>query len=225
MRIKPLHCERAFTALELFMGLAITTLVFGAMAAFCLAMTSAWKSAEKSQKITLKGQQIIARVQSEIRNARLLGACRAGSSDESAAGAAIMIWKSDKNNDGYIQGDEVELIVHDTSTHKLKLFYTGQADAVGTWSYSTNFTAASVINDFQTGRSSKDLAGGVYGAVFQTTGTSGTSLRPSLQFALKLMVDDSQSGGGTFSSIGGEPKLLVQYGSATVRAPIAAPGN
>jgi hypothetical protein len=39
------------------------------------------------------------------------------------------------------------------------------------------------------------------------------------------MVDDSQSGGGTFSSIGGEPKLLVQYGSATVRAPIAAPGN
>jgi hypothetical protein len=116
------------------------------------------------------------------------------------------------------------MILHDTSSHKLKLYYTGQADAVGTWSYSTNFCAASVIDQFKIGRSSRDLASGVYGAVFQTSGTSGTSLRPSLQLALKLMVDDSQ-GGGTFSSIGGDAKLMVQYGSATVRAPIAAPGN
>jgi hypothetical protein len=69
------------------------------------------------------------------------------------------------------------------------------------------------------------MAGGVYGAVFQACGTSGTSLNPSLSFGLKLMVDDSQAAIANSRAVGGEPKLMVEYGTATVRAPIATPTN
>lgn len=208
----------------MFMGMIITTLVLGAMAAFCMAMSTAFNSAGKSQLITLKAQQIANKINSEVRAARLLGACRLGSSDGSAPGAAVMIWKQDTNGDGYIQGDEVEMLYHNPATNTLSLYYTGQADAVGTWSYSTNFTAAAVIDQFKIGRSARVIGNGVYGAVFQTTGTSGTTYNPSFKFALKLMVDDTQTS-SSHSAVGGEPKLIVQYGTATIRAPIAAPNN
>jgi hypothetical protein len=220
----PRQFRSGFTAVEMFMGMMITTLVLGAMAAFCMAMSSAFSSAGKSQLITLKAQQIANKITSEIRAARLLGACRLGSSDGSASGAALMIWKHDTNGDGYIQGNEVEMLYHDTTAHTLDLYYTGQSDAVGTWSYSTNFTAAAVIDQFKIGRSSTVIGNGVYGAVFQTSGTSGTTYNPSFQFALKLMVDDTQATSGS-SAVGGDPKQIVHYGTTTVRAPIAAPAN
>lgn len=218
------NLRQGFTALELILGMLITTLVLSAMAAFCTAMSTAYQNAGKSQLITLKGNQIAMRINNEVRNARLIGACQAGSSDGSAAGAAVMIWKTDTNNDGYIQGNEVEMIYHDPAEDVLWLYYTGQSDAVGTWSYSTNFTQSSVISQFMTGRSARPIGSGVYGAVFQTVGTSGTVNRPALKYALKLMVNDAQSAGSN-SSIGGSPKLSLQYGTATVRAPIAAPSN
>jgi len=224
--------------LEMFLGMAIMTLVVGAMSAFCLAMTSAWHTSEKSASITLKGQQIALRLANtnsdsggaarhwaEMRQAKLLGACRAGSSDGSAAGAAILIWKTDTNNDGYIQGNEVEMIEHDTTNHTLKLYYTGQADASGTWSYSTNFTVAGTIDQFKIGRSSREIATGIYGAVFQTSNTGSSTIKPSFQYALKLMTNQSQTNVATFSAVGGEPKLMVQYGTITLRSPIAAPNN
>jgi Tfp pilus assembly protein PilW len=212
--------RRGFTAIELILGMLITTLIMGAMAAFCMAMSTAWKSAEKTQAVTLLGNQVVMRVQNEIRNAKLIGACTAGSSDGSATGAALLLWKQDTNGDGYIQGNEVEMIEHDTTNHTLKLYSIGQADGAGTWSYSTVFTAATTPANFKLNRQSTPLASGVYGAVFSTNGTSGTTLNPNFRFALKLMVDDAQSAG-----VGGEQKLMVQYGTATIRAPLPAPSN
>src|SRR5436309_1910662 len=104
------------------------------------------------------------------------------------------------------------MIEHDTTNHTLKLYYTGQADAAGTWSYGTLFTAGTTPSTFKLNRLSTPLATGVYGAVFSTNGTSGTSINPNFRFALKLMVNDSLSAGA-----GGGTKLMVQYGTATVR--------
>jgi hypothetical protein len=37
-------------------------------------------------------------------------------------------------------------------------------------------------------------------------------------------VDDTQTSSAN-SAVGGQPKLIVYYGTATVRAPISAPAN
>lgn len=205
-----------FTVVELCLAIVITSLVAGALTAFSLAMLSAWKHAEQTQALTLTGNQVVLRIQNELRSARLIGACRAGSSDGSAPGAAVVLWKQDFNGDGKIQASEMEMIVHDTVNHELRLYRTGQPDPDPNqvWSYST-FSDASVFNLFATGRQSVLLARGVQGAVFQTSGTTGASQNPSLQFALKLKAENA--------SMPGSPQQLVQYGVATVRAPLAQP--
>ncbi|HVT88408.1 MAG TPA: hypothetical protein VHD56_06115 [Tepidisphaeraceae bacterium] len=220
--MEPKTSRRGFTFVELCFGLVVTSMVMMALGAFSLAMANAWKSAQKTQSITLAGNMTIKRLEDEIRNARLLGAVRAGSSDGSATGAAIMIWKNDTNGDGFIQGNECEMIEHDTTNHTLVRYPTGFADAAGTWSYSTKFTSSTVFTQFKVNRTAQVFAHNIYGAVFQTSGTSGTTFCPNLKVALKVMVDDRASSG---SAVGGSGQLMVQYGSATVRAPIAQPNN
>lgn len=215
--------QSGFTFIELCLGLVVTMLVMSAMAAFSLAMAGAWRSAEKTQSLTLRGQHAATRIEKEVRSARLIGASYLGSSEGTATHpAAVMIWKEDSNGDGFIQGDECEMIAHDALTKRLLLYPSGYADGVGTWSYSGTFTNSSVLLQFPTGRPPLTLANGVYGAVFETIGTSGTSVSPALKFALKIMVDDSQSDRPV---VGGEARLMVEHGVAAVRAPIAQPSN
>jgi prepilin-type N-terminal cleavage/methylation domain-containing protein len=216
--------HRAFTLVELCISMVIFAMIMSAVAGFSMAMTTAWKSAEKSQAVAIRGNQIAARLQNEIRKAKLIGVYRAGSADGSATGAAVMLWVQDTNGDGYIQGDEVEMIEHDTTAHTLVRYYNGQSDGAGTWSYTNNFNSSTVFTQFKLNRQSIKLAGGVYGAIFETSGTTGTSLNPNLNFGLKLMTDDSQPA-SVGSAIGGTTKLMIEYGSATVRAPLAAPSN
>jgi hypothetical protein len=144
----------------------------------------------------------------------VVGAVRAGTSSGSGSNAGVLLWKADTSGDGYIQGSEVSLIEHDQTSHTLRLYYSGQADASGTWSYSSTFTNTSTISNFKTGRNFVVLARGVYGAVFQSSGTTGSSRNPSVHFALKFMVND-----------GGMEKLTVQYGTATLRVPLTQPAN
>lgn len=214
--------KTGFTFIELCLGLVITTLVMGAMAAFSMAMATAWRSAETTQSLTLRGHHAMMRIESEVRNSRLVGVCRTGSSEGVGSGAAVMLWKIDTNGDGFIQGNECEMIAHDPTTRRLLLYPSGYADGVGTWSYSGTFTNSAVLTQFPTNRPPLTLANGIYGAVFQTSGTSGTTYSPSLKFALKMMVNDEQ---GDRPIVGGGARLMVEHGTATVRAPLATPGN
>lgn len=214
--------KSGFTFIELCLGLVVTMLVMSALAAFSLAMANAWRSAETTQSLTLRGHHAIARIESEIRNARLIGVCRTGSSEGVGDGAAVMLWKSDLNGDGYIQGDECSMIAHDPTLDRIVLYPSGYADGVGTWSHSGTFTNSTVFAQFPTNRPELTLANGIYGAVFQTSGTSGTTFSPSLKFALKIMVNDEQ---GDRAIVGGGSRLAVEHGTATVRAPLATPGN
>jgi hypothetical protein len=212
--------RRAFTFIELCLGLIVTSLVMGAMAAFALAMSTAWKSAETSQSMSLLANQTIVRVQNEIRQCKLIGALRSGTSGGSGDIVAVLLWKADTSGDGLIQGNEVSLLEYHSNSHTLRLYYAGQPDASGTWSYDDTFTDEDTLESFKTNRSYVILARNVYGAEFSSSGTSGTSRSPSLHFGLKLMVDDTRSG-----SASGMQKLTVLYGTATLRAPLSEPGN
>jgi hypothetical protein len=207
------------------MGLVITSLVMTAVAALSMAMATAWRSAGKTQSVALKGNFVTRQVQNEVRNARLIGACRAGASDGSGSGAAVLLWKTDTNSDGFIQGNECELIAHEPATNTLVLYPSGTADGAGTWSYSGTFTASASLDQFKVNRPSKIIAHGVHGAIFQTSGTSGLTNNPVFKFALKVMKDDSQTASGNGGGVGGAGELLVQYGGASVRAPVAPPAN
>lgn len=223
MRNKP-ATRRAFTLVELCLGLVTMSMVMGAMAAFSLAMSTAWKSAESSQSISLLANQTVVRLQNEIRQSKMIGAVRAGTSTGTTSNAAVLLWKTDTSGDGYIQGNEVSLIEHDPTSHTLRLYYSGQADAAGTWSYSSTFTASSTLTNFKTNRNYLVLARNVYGAVFQSSGTSGTSQNPTLHFALKFLVNDTQANSSQ-SVAGGMEKITVQYGSASLRVPLTQPAN
>ncbi len=203
------HTHRGFTFIELCLGLVVMSLVMSALAGFSLAMVSAWKSSEKSQGLTLLGNQAAIRLQDAIRQAKLIGAFRGGSIDGTSAGAAVLIWGSDANGDAEIQAAEVELIEHDPDSKTLRLYPSGQGDAVSKWHYTT-FVTPDTIDQFRTGRSYTLLARGVYGASFQTAGTTSTAQNPILRYALKLVSDS-------------DPTPLIQYGAATVRAPMAQP--
>jgi hypothetical protein len=214
------HAHHALTLVELVLALAICAMVMSALAAFSMAMGTAWKQAEQGQSVTLLSVQANLRLQDVIRNARLIGASRAGSDDESATGAAVLLWTADTNLDNYIQGDEVALIEHDTASHELRLYYTGQADGAGTWSYGTTFTADGTLDAFKVGRSYRPMMRNVYGAVFSAVNTGSSTNNPALKYGLKLRVDRTDSAG-----VGGEAALMVEHGMATIRAPKAAPGN
>lgn len=216
--LSPARC-RAFTLIELCLGLVITALVMSALSAFSLAMSTAWKNASQSQAITLVGNQAVFRTQKEVSNAKIIGAVRAGSMDASGSGAAVLLWAGDTNNDGYIQLAEIEMIEFDPANHVLQRYAAGHGDASSRVSWAV-FTDPALFDNFKVGRTAQPMARNVYGAVFQTSGTSGSSAYPSLKFALKLAADSTA---GQSGMIGSDPQVFVQYGTATVRAPLAQP--
>jgi hypothetical protein len=205
----------AFTFVELCLGLLVTTLVLGALASFALAMASAWKHAEQSQSLNVRGQQTVLRLAEMLHRAKLLGPVRAGALNSPVSSAAVIFWAEDANSDGLIQGKEVAMIEHDVATDRLVL-YSGTPAETNTWSYSTVFSDPAVLDEFKINRTPTPIANGVEGAIFQTSGTSSTTKKPSLAFAVKLRRD---------ASSGGTDRLVIQYGTATLRAPLAQPGN
>jgi len=219
-----LGARRGFTFIELCLGLVVTSLVMAALAAFSLSMSTAWSCAGQTQALTLRGNQAVAWIQKEVRNARLLGAVRAGSINGSGtSGAAVVMWKADTNGDGFIQGAEVEMIEHDLVNHTLKIYSAGQGDAAAKWQW-TVFTDPAVCDQFKVGRSAQIVAKDVYGASFATSGTGSASQSPSFQYALKIVANETSSAAlGDSGVVGADSRMMVQYGAATVRAPAAQP--
>jgi hypothetical protein len=194
-----------------------------ALAAFSLAMTSAWKNAEDGQSLSVLGSQAVTRMQFEVRQSALIGACRTGSIDgTSATGAAVMLWKQDVNGDGAIQGSEVQMIEHLPASDTI-VVYNGGPNDTATWAHSV-FATSAVLDNFKIGRTGTPLVRGVEGATFQAMGTGSATETPTLRFALKLMARRSTDGGGGGTTTPDPAgRHIVQYGTATVRAPAAIP--
>ena len=70
--------RRAFTLIELCMGLVVTSLVMGAAAAFMAATASVWKASEAAQGKVQTSNQVQRRLLSVLRESAALGAVETG---------------------------------------------------------------------------------------------------------------------------------------------------
>lgn len=220
---------RGFTLVELTMGLVITTMVMGALAAFSYAMSTAWRASDSAQSLFVTGNQAVARIQSIVRSSKKIGLVRTGSlSDPNARAACAMLWRKDSNADNKIQFSEIALLSYENNN----LYYydvqfpatmtQAQRDAVDTavGVVSADLNDSTAPEDFKSlsyvvGNPviGKKIIGAddlkVTGAQFATI--SNSTMRPCLEFALQLSK--------------GSAKSTYLYGIAAVRSANGSPGN
>jgi hypothetical protein len=213
------HCRgrSGLTFVELMLGLSITALVMGAVAAFVTAAGTHWRSSEPGQSVHLAQGQVTVRLQHIVRDSRLIGATRSGSLDSSGAAAALLLWRADSNEDGQIQLSEIALIEHDRTQAALLVYelrlpaemssaersardHTVSYDAIAEPSAPEAFRSIEHVTPVP-------LARGISGARFHVH-SAGRNQRPALEFALRVNRGGSDG---------------IEYGSATMRGPSRRP--
>ena len=103
--------RRGFTFVELVLGMLVTTLVMGAVAALMSAVAQGWTQSAAVTMTATADAQVHLRLQKILRAARQLGYLRTGALDgSSAAQAAVLIWKGDANLDGVPQYSELAIL-------------------------------------------------------------------------------------------------------------------
>jgi Tfp pilus assembly protein PilW len=198
--------RRGLTLVELCFGLVITSLVVGAVGAFTLAVAQHWKQSDAETVSTARARQSSLALGRNVQEARLMGAVRPGSLDGSnPEGAAALLWVSDTNKDGSIQGAECAMLEHDPATKSIKLYDAGQGDASTALSWAV-FTDQAVLNNFKVGRVSRPLAGGVKGARFAAFNVGDPTQSPSLEYTLQVEKRNSD-------------QTALEYGTCSIRAP------
>jgi Tfp pilus assembly protein PilW len=103
--------RRGFTLVELMLGLLVTSLVMGALAAVLSAVAQGWKQSGSVSSSTSVTALANMRLQRTLKATRLIGAVRAGSlTNASAPSAAALLWKADANYDWKVQFSEMALL-------------------------------------------------------------------------------------------------------------------
>src|SRR3954471_24721878 len=102
---------RGFTFVELTIGILITSLVMGALAAVLGAVAQGWKQSGSVTSSTNLTALANLRLQRTLKGTCLLGVVRPGSiGNSSPISAAALLWKSDANYDWKIQFSEMALL-------------------------------------------------------------------------------------------------------------------
>jgi hypothetical protein len=210
--------RRAFTAMELMLGMLVTSLIMTAIAGLMTAVGHGWKQTTSTEASSNVITQSHTRMQKMLRASRQIGRTREGSLDGSSAyGAAVMLWAGDTNQDSLIQVSEVALIQHDTDAESIKLYAiewpsawtTAQKEAADTTLDDDDIYGATapelfkVINHVE----GSDLVKDVVGAVFIRRDSAST-VRPGFEYVLKIERDEQTE---------------TEYGSATLRVPATMP--
>lgn len=137
-----------FTFVELAIGLAMLTLVGGALLAVILAVGSSWRAADGMQSAHISGRQSSAQLYRLLHSAVYVGvatedgtAMAEGTLVASVgAGGAVMFWRGDANGDGKMQLGEVALIERNVADNTLVLY-----EAPGTaWNASLVFEVTDI---------------------------------------------------------------------------------
>jgi len=217
---------RAFTLMELIMGMIVTGLVMSAIAALLSAVAMGWEQNGKSQASSVYRVQTHARIQRILKGVKQLGAVRTGSVNGSGPGAGVMVWKSDDNGDNKVQFSELALLVHEgavgTADGKLSFYDVAYpshwtqaqcdaADNAPPLLTQDDVYKDSSIDTFRTmAYVHKQLvASNLVGVVF--TRTDGADItRPSLDYVLKFDKDND---------------VQIEYGTTSVRTPTTLPAN
>jgi hypothetical protein len=118
------------TLIELSIGLMITSLVVGALAALWFAVADTWQRSSASQNLALTANQALTRLETALKQSKYLCHVDAGSIDGTATSpASILVWKGDYWNpaganaaDGVVQVGELIVIEHDPVAKKIYLY-------------------------------------------------------------------------------------------------------
>jgi hypothetical protein len=210
--------HRAFTVVEMSFGLIVTSLVMAAVAAFLLAVGQSWRYSDQVETTSMHAWQATVRLVRTVQDARLIGAVSPGDIfGPTPNPAAVIVWTTDTNGDGAIQGAECAMVEHDDVQQVLRLYPAGQGDATTVLPWAT-FTSPAVLNNFKVGRTSRPIAIGVERVRFAPHGTSGTSLSPSLEYTMKIVARATNAGQEDVQG-----RSVLEYGTCVVRAPARQP--
>jgi hypothetical protein len=203
----------AFTIIELCIGLAITALILGALAAFISATGQAWSDTGSGRAAAVQGWQFAQRLLQTVHTSQLTCACVGGDLGGSSTNtAALVLWQNDNNTDGNIQLSELEVLAIDPAgygTYLLNLYTLPQGSPDAQWNYSV-LTNPSCIPTLKSLMTATPLAAGLSGAHFNAQSATLSLQRPLVEFALAMPVN-------------GQSQTI--YLSACIRAPLPAPNN
>jgi prepilin-type N-terminal cleavage/methylation domain-containing protein len=212
---------RAFTLIELMIGLVITAMVMAAMAAVMTSVAEGWQAGSVSQSTQMQANQIYTRVQKILSGAKYVILPTNGSS-----GSSIIFWANDNLiADSTVEAGEIGLITWDSTTQSLYLYEApsnltgGQLAAAETqldWSSLQTLTPATVESWTymqQTPLGGPGTTGNanalqVTSANFYVTGLTSANQLPIVEFSLG------------FSKNG---QAVTLYSSTTLRGPSTQP--
>lgn len=223
-----------FTVVELCLGMLVTTMVMGAMAAMMLTVAQGWNQTQHTQSVDIKALQLQMRLQRLFQSARYVAQYQTGSLAGTATPAAsIFFWAGDNFNgtsDGLIEAAEMALIQHDPTTGSVYLYQSmpisqmsaGQLLAAQATENFATVSAASAINTFinspfvvkttLAGPGANTLSPDntqITGMRIDVQGLTSTAEKPIVEFQI------AATRGSTTENI---------YASATLRAPSTQPG-
>jgi type II secretory pathway pseudopilin PulG len=211
--------RRAFTLVELSLGLLATAMVSAALAAFTVSIAKSWQSTGNAQSASLSSAATTLRIQEIVRNSRLTGKYNAGALDGSSA-AAVLLWIDDTNGDGTIQENECAMLEYDSTSRCILKRTVPSNGSTASMNYATFSASSTVLSNFRSEATvTQPVARDVDGAVFYADPGDGSTNLPTLEFSIKFQRTQTLSNGD--SETVGSP--LISYGVATVRTPLQRP--
>ncbi|HEX8521793.1 MAG TPA: hypothetical protein VF669_06010 [Tepidisphaeraceae bacterium] len=215
--------RRGFTFGELVLGLAMTSLVAGAVGALMMAVSRGWELGQTTDNTTSLTTQSVQRVTKIIHAARQVGALRTGSiTTTPAKPAAMLIWKGDLNSDSKMQLSELGMLEFDSATSQL-IYY--EVSYPTSWTSAQKQANVMIVSDasfwddatidsmksaaFSTFMRQAGQATHVTAAEFHRIDSSST-VRSGIEFALKF---------------GNSGTTCTKYGTVTSRTPATLPAG
>lgn len=210
--------RRAFTLVELCLGLVVTALVVGAVASFALALSTAWRDSEQAQGAGLASNQTLLRLRQVLGGAKRLGYCQAGSLSDASSRATLLIWLVDgqpergTEPDGKMQVTEMAMLDYNAAEKTLDLYTVPSYIPVGAALPASALTAPSQ-SDLAFARTlpRTPLAGRVLGTRFSVEAPDSTYLHPRLRYEIRF---DRRDAAG---------RWVVESGVISLRSPAAVP--
>jgi hypothetical protein len=189
---------RAFTLVELMVGMVVTLLVLSAMSVFLFGVGDVWQQTDPGQSIDMTANRATDRIDHLVRSAMYLDPnFTPGTSDNIGNPAACMVW-TESNGDGQIQFAEQSLLQYDPSTQTL-YEYTVQFPSTWTPAQQTaaNITLSQLMTPTAFAASANvvavPVAHDVTSCTFNVvTPAASTGIRPTLEVVLTL--SDGRSG-------------------------------
>jgi len=212
-----IHFRRAFTFPELMLGMVISMMTLGALAALATAVgqnwdqssSAVWTNPDKTPTRTVVWP-ITGRLQLLVKRARYFG--WVGSKSD-GTGAAVFLWMNDDNGDGKMQLGEIALVDYDSAARAITKYQVpSNASNAGNDQLYSSISAETKVAEFKKLAnvlpSAQVMQRDVKRLVPVAHNLTDTATRASLEYVME--VDNGATTG-------------CEYGTATLRAPGVQP--